>query len=254
MIEIDQISARYPGADSLVLDGVTLHVPSHRTLVLLGGSGTGKSTILRCILRLLDLQAGAIRIDGEDITAMDRIALRRSIGMVFQTIALFPHYTVAENIGLMLKLAGERPARIAARVEELLDMVGLPPGEYAQRYPHQLSGGQQQRVGVARALAPKPKYLLMDEPFGALDAITRRMLQEEVTALRKKLDLSIIFVTHDTMEAVMLADSVAVMHEGRVAQQGTIRELLAAPAAPIVQDLVVGPLREIEAFALGEHA
>jgi osmoprotectant transport system ATP-binding protein len=168
--------------------------------------------------------------------------------MVFQGSGLFPHMTAGENIGLVLKLSGGRSAAIRARVEELMHLVGLPPGEYLHRYPHQLSGGQQQRVGVARALAPNPAYLLMDEPFGALDAITRRALQDEVKALRNHLNVTIVFVTHDVMEAVSLGDRLAVMDRGRLLQSGHVRQLIANPATPVVSALVGQPLSQLSTF------
>lgn len=248
MISFERVTAHYPQSGVRALDHVDLHVPKHETMTILGGSGAGKSTILKAILRLIPLQHGRILIDGLDCATLDPIALRRMIGMVFQGIALFPHMNVAENVGLVLKLSGMKGPAVRARVEELLHVMGLDPADYANRYPHQLSGGQQQRVGVARALAPNPSYLLMDEPFGALDAITRRALQDEVKALRKRLNVTILFVTHDVMEAVSLGDQLAVMDRGRVVQSGPVRTLIAQPANDIVASLVGKPLAELTNF------
>ncbi len=248
MITLENVSAVYAGSQKLALDGVNLHVPTHETVTILGGSGAGKSTVLKAILRLTPITSGRILINGEDCSRMDPITLRRTIGMVFQGIGLFPHLTVRDNVGLVLKLAGSKPKLIRSRVEEVLQLVGLPAAEYAHRYPHQLSGGQQQRVGVARALAPSPSYLLMDEPFGALDAITRRALQETVKELRQALSVTILFVTHDVMEAVSLGDQLAVMDQGRLLQVGKVRQLMDKPASPAVEALVGRPLSELSSF------
>jgi osmoprotectant transport system ATP-binding protein len=248
MITLENVSAVYPGSSTLVLDHVSLHVPMHETVTILGGSGAGKSTVLKAILRLIPITEGRILINGEDCAALDPITLRRTIGMVFQGIGLFPHMTVKDNVGLSLKLSGTKPKAIRARVEEVLALVGLPPHEFAHRYPDQLSGGQQQRVGVARALAPNPSYLLMDEPFGALDAINRRAMQDEVKALRKALSVTILFVTHDVMEAVSLGDQLAVMDQGRVLQVGNVRKLIDHPANDVVEALVGKPLGKLSSF------
>lgn len=248
MIALEHVHARYHDHATSVLEDVTLHVPHQKTLVLLGGSGAGKSTILKLIMRLMEAERGTIRVDGADIAAMDPVILRRSIGMVFQQTALFPHMTVAENIGLRLRMLGTRKRERQSRVEELLHLVGLEPALYASRYPSMLSGGQQQRVGVARAIATRPSYLLMDEPFGALDAVTRRTLQEELKLLRRKLNMTILFVTHDVMEAASLGDAIAVMDQGRMIQTGSVAELMHDPAQPIVRDLVSTPLLELESF------
>lgn len=246
MIRFNAIHAGYPNHTEDILHGVTLEVPEKKTLVLLGGSGSGKSTLLKCLLRLLPLRFGSITLDGENIRTLDRVALRRRIGMVFQGIALFPHMTVGENVGLVLRLMGGSKRANARRVEEMLELVGLPPREFLHRYPHTLSGGQQQRVGVARALATNPSYLLMDEPFGALDAITRRRLQEEIKQLRQTLDITILFVTHDIAEAVMLGDRLAVMQNGHILQTGSVRELMEQPVDATVRDLVATPLQQMQ--------
>ena len=248
MIELHDIVVQYPGQARPALDATSLRIRKDETLVLLGGSGSGKSTLLKAILRLVPLQQGRIAVDGTDIAAMDRIVLRRTIGMVFQQIALFPHLTILENIALPLRAAGVARSAREARAKELLALTGLEPAQYAQRYPHQLSGGQQQRAGVARALAPEPPYLLMDEPFGALDALTRRHLQDEVKMLRERLNITILFVTHDVMEATSLGDRIAVMDQGRIAQLGTAVELMDTPQSQVVQSLVSTPLAELRHF------
>ena len=249
MIELQQVTVRYPNDPARwALNAVDLMVPRDATTVLLGGSGTGKSTVLKAILRLLSPEHGTICVDGADITQLDRVALRRTIGMVFQQIALFPHLTVRENIALPLRIAGMQKHARRARADEVLQLVGLEPAQFGARYPHTLSGGQQQRVGVARALAPSPSYLLMDEPFGALDALTRRHLQDELKALRTQLNITILFVTHDVMEAATLGDRIAVMDGGRVVQHGTTAELMDDPRHDAVRALVSRPLRELRSF------
>jgi osmoprotectant transport system ATP-binding protein len=249
MIRLENITVRYPNSTTLcALEDVSLTIAPHRTTVLLGGSGAGKSTILKAIVRLMDVDVGRILIDGEDICQRDKLSLRRSIGTVFQGDALFPHMNVRENIGLPLRAAGLEKKHIAMRVDEVMHLVGLEPAIYATRYPHMLSGGQQQRVGVARALAPKPSILLMDEPFGALDAITRRKLQVELKQWRTLLDVTIIFVTHDIMEAVSLGDHLVVMDQGKIIQTGSIRSVIETPSNDIVRQLVCQPLAELATF------
>lgn len=249
MIELQQVTARYANDPTRhVLTSVDLVVPRDATTVLLGGSGAGKSTVLKAILRLVEPDSGTIRVDGTDITQLDRVALRRTIGMVFQQIALFPHLSVSENIALPLRVAGVPRRERQVRAEELLQLVGLDPADYGTRFPNTLSGGQQQRVGVARALAPRPSYLLMDEPFGALDALTRRNLQDELKMLRTQLNITILFVTHDVMEAATLGDRIAVMDGGCIVQEGTAAELMDHPRHAAVQELVSRPLRELRSF------
>ena len=214
---------------------VSLDVAKGETMVLLGGSGAGKSTLLKAIMKLLPLKEGSIQIDGRDIAAEDSVTVRRSIGMVFQHAALFPHLTVAQNIALPLRASGASRAVGREQVERLLEILKLDPALYRHRLPHQLSGGQRQRIGVARALVRSPRLLLMDEPFGALDAITRRHLQDELRQLRDTLGITILFVTHDVMEAVRLGDRLAVMEAGKIHQTGTVRELLEYPATSAVE-------------------
>ena len=252
MIALNQVRKSFDGGNTYAVDGVSLTVAEGETLVLLGSSGCGKTTTLKMINRLLDPSGGVITVDGRDIMQQGVIELRRSIGYVFQGIGLLPHLSVVENIGIVLRLLGKSRTERRQRAFELLDMVDLPPHEYADQFPDQLSGGQQQRVGVARALAADPNYLLMDEPFGALDALTRDMLQQELLAIKSRLKKTIIFVTHDIFEALTLADRIAVMHAGRIEQIGTPKEILDQPATDFVRDLFGKPSRQLKLF--GEHA
>src|SRR5215471_3625118 len=208
--KIEFVDVSYRVAGTQVLSGFNLQVASGETLVLLGRSGSGKTTTLKLINRLVSPTSGEIRVDGKPQHQIDLIRLRRGIGYVIQEVGLFPHFTVARNIGLVPKIEGWKQDRIQERVHELLQLVGLAP-EIAGRYPHQLSGGQRQRVGVARALAADPDILLMDEPFGALDPITRAALQTELAAIHRRLAKTILFVTHDIDEALRLADRVAIL-------------------------------------------
>jgi len=209
----------------VLLDGLNLSVQRGETLVLLGRSGSGKTTTLKLINRLLSPTSGQVRVNGASTLERDVIRLRRSIGYVIQEVGLFPHYTVERNIGLVPRIGGWPPARIHSRVAELLQMVGLDP-QMASRYPHQLSGGQRQRVGVARALAADPAILLMDEPFGALDAITRDQLQREFLSLQQRLNKSVVFVTHDLREALRLASRIALMEAGKLVKVLSPRDFL----------------------------
>jgi len=214
-IEFDRVAYRPPGGP-LVLDELSLAVEAGETLVLVGRSGSGKTTTLKMINRLLAPSAGAVRVEGRPTTDWDPIRLRRHIGYVLQEIGLFPHMTIARNVALVPRLEGWDEARVGARVDELLQLVGLDPAVYRDRYPRQLSGGQRQRVGVARALAADPPIVLMDEPFGALDPITRLELQREFAALTRRLGKTIVFVTHDIREAFALATRVGLFQEGRL--------------------------------------
>ena len=248
MIRLSQVSKSFDGGATHAVRGLSLEVAEGETLVLLGSSGCGKTTTLKMINRLLDLTDGQIMVDDTDIMTMDRVALRRSIGYVFQGIGLFPHMTIEENTSVVLRLLGRDAAERKNRARELLELVDLDPRAYAGRYPQELSGGQQQRVGVARALAANPKYLLMDEPFGALDALTRDSLQQEVLRLNRKLNKTIVFVTHDIFEALTLADRIAVMHEGRLEQIGTKQEILTQPATEFVRGLFEKPANQLREF------
>ncbi len=209
----------------LAVDDVSLEVGKGEFVSIVGGSGSGKTTLLRLANRLIDADAGEIRIEGEDVRTVDPVAVRRRIGYVFQSGGLFPHMSVAANIGITPKLLRWPQAEIAARVDELLDLVRLERAQHGDRFPHELSGGQRQRVGVARALAARPNIVLMDEPFGALDPLTRDALGDDYRALHKKLGLTTVMITHDMSEAILLADRIAVMREGRLLAQGTAAEL-----------------------------
>jgi osmoprotectant transport system ATP-binding protein len=209
----------------LAVDDVSLEVAEGEFLAIVGASGSGKTTLLRLANRLIEADSGSITIEGEDVRAVDPVLLRRRIGYVFQSGGLFPHMSIASNIGITPKLLGAPAAEISARVDELLDLVRLDRAQYRDRFPHELSGGQRQRVGVARALAAKPRIVLMDEPFGALDPLTRDALGDDYRALHKKLGLTTVMITHDMTEALLLADRVAVMRAGRVLAQGTPAEL-----------------------------
>jgi osmoprotectant transport system ATP-binding protein len=237
VIALSGLSHSFDGGRTFAVRDLTLKVPDGKTLVLLGSSGSGKSTALKLINRLIEPRPGAVEVDGKDVTARDLVALRRSIGYVFQGIGLFPHMTVEENVAVGLRLTGWPQARSRPRARELLELVGLSPAAYAARFPGELSGGQAQRVGVARALATEPKYLLMDEPFGALDEVTRESLRAALKALRDRLGKTILFVTHDILEALDLGDEIAVMHEGRLEQLGSGEALLKRPATPFVERL-----------------
>jgi osmoprotectant transport system ATP-binding protein len=229
----------------LAVNDVSLDVVEGELLAIVGGSGSGKTTLLRLANRLIDADSGSIRIEGEDVRAVDPVALRRRIGYVFQSGGLFPHMSVADNIGITPKLLGAPAAEISSRVDELLDLVRLDRALYRDRFPHELSGGQRQRVGVARALAARPKIVLMDEPFGALDPLTRDALGDDYRDLHKKLGLTTVMITHDMTEAILLADRVAVMRAGRLLAQGTPAELSESGDA-YVGELLRTPRRQAE--------
>jgi osmoprotectant transport system ATP-binding protein len=214
-------------------------------LAIVGGSGSGKTTLLRLANRLIEADSGSITIDGEDVRKIDPIPLRRRIGYVFQSGGLFPHMSVADNIGITPKLLGMPAAEIASRVDELLDLVRLDRAQHRDRLPQELSGGQRQRVGVARALAARPKIVLMDEPFGALDPLTRDALGDDFRDLHKKLGLTTVMITHDMTEAILLADRVAVMRAGRLLALGTPAQLSKSDD-PYVGELLRTPRRQAE--------
>jgi osmoprotectant transport system ATP-binding protein len=246
MIELERVNKYFaPGLTHAVRD-VSLRVEEGETLVLLGSSGSGKTTILRMINRLIEPSSGTIWIKGKNILEQDPIEVRRSIGYVIQGIGLFPHMNIEENVSVVLRLTGRPGDEREARSREVLELVGLDYGTFGQRYPEELSGGQQQRVGVARALAGDPSLMLMDEPFGALDAVTRDLLQQELIKLKERLKKTIVFVTHDVFEAFTLADRIAVLHEGRLEQVGTKEEIVASPGTEFVRELLSRPLRQLE--------
>jgi osmoprotectant transport system ATP-binding protein len=245
LIAFDHVAKSFDGGRVNALDDVSLHVKRGEFLAIVGGSGAGKSTLLRLVNRLIEADSGSITIEGEDVRATDPVALRRRIGYVFQSGGLFPHLDVAANIGITPKLKGEGPAEIAARVDELLDLVRLDRTQFRDRLPHELSGGQRQRVGVARALAARPKIVLMDEPFGALDPITRDALCDDYRALHDRLGLTSLMITHDMTEALLLADRIAVMREGRLLAQGTASDL-AQSADAYVGELLGTPRRQAD--------
>ena len=229
----------------LAVDDVSLEVAQGEFLCIVGGSGSGKTTLLRLANRLIEPDHGRIAIEGEDVRAADPVALRRRIGCVFQNGGLFPHMSVAGNIAITPKLLGLPAPEIASRVDELLDLVRLERAQYHDRFPHELSGGQRQRVGVARALAARPKIVLMDEPFGALDPLTRDALGDDYRALHKKLALTTVMITHDMSEAILLADRIAVMRLGRLLAQGTPAELSQSRES-YVGELLRTPRRQAE--------
>lgn len=248
MIELSHVS-KYFGSDAAV-DDITLRVAKGKFCALVGTSGCGKSTTLRMINRLIEHSEGDILLDGQPIQSYNAVKLRRRIGYVIQSTGLFPHWTVARNIGLVPRLLKWPREQITARVEELMGVFGLPISEFAHKYPHQLSGGQAQRVGVARALAANPDILLMDEPFGALDPITREKLQDELAKLQARLHKTVVFVTHDMDEALKLADHLVVMRDGRIIQQGTPLSLLQHPQDPFVDALLGGLERGLKQASL----
>ena len=237
-IAFRDVTKVYPGAPRPVVDRVTFDVPAGGICMLLGTSGAGKTTLLRMVNRLIEPSSGAILIDGRNVLEEDPIALRRRIGYVIQQAGLFPHMTAAENVRVTGEVAGHPKGEMVRRAAELLAFVGLDPARYRTRYPRQLSGGEQQRVGIARALATDPAILLMDEPFGALDAITRSRMQAELLRIQRGVRKTIVFVTHDVDEAFRLGSLIAVMSEGRLVQAGTPAELLTRPADDFVRRLI----------------
>jgi osmoprotectant transport system ATP-binding protein len=238
-ILLDGVTKRYPGQAKAAVDGITLEIPAGKIVMLVGPSGCGKTTTLKMINRLIEPTEGRVVLGDEDVTGIDGDELRRRIGYVIQAGGLFPHMTVAANIAVVPKMLGWDAARIRARVDELLELVSLDPAQYRDRYPKELSGGQQQRVGVARALAADPPVLLMDEPFGAVDPITRQRLQDELIRIQAELQKTIVIVTHDFDEAVKLGDWIVVFAEGaRIVQYDTPERILAEPADAFVEEFI----------------
>ncbi|MFF5174073.1 ABC transporter ATP-binding protein [Micromonospora sp. NPDC000089] len=237
-ITLDGIRKRYPDGTEAVRE-LSLDIKAGELVVLIGPSGCGKSTVLRMVNRLIEPTGGRIMLGDEDITRVDPVRLRRRIGYVIQNVGLFPHQTVAANVGTVPRLLGWSKERIRQRTGELMELVGLDPAQFGRRYPHELSGGQRQRVGVARALAADPVVLLMDEPFSAVDPIVRTRLQEEFLRLQAEVRKTIVLVTHDLDEAVRLGDRIAVLSEGgRLEQYDTPAALLGSPASPFVREFV----------------
>lgn len=238
VIEFQNVSKAFKGADYYAVNDVSLSIKEGEFITILGSSGCGKTTLLKLVNRLYEPDKGKILLFGRNIADENPVELRRGIGYVIQQIGLFPHMTIEENIEVVPKLLKWEKDRIDERCEELLTMVGLDPKQYKKRYPAQLSGGQQQRVGLARALAVEPKVMLLDEPFGALDAITRTGLQEELLKIHQGLKKTFLFVTHDINEAFKLGTRVIIMNEGRVVQFGTPAEIVKMPADPFVERLI----------------
>jgi osmoprotectant transport system ATP-binding protein len=245
MIRLKHVSKSFDRGLSYAVKDLSFLVDDGETLVLLGSSGCGKTTTLKMINRLIEASEGVIEVAGKDIMDQDPVELRRLIGYVFQGIGLFPHMTIEQNVEIVPRLLGWAQKRRHERTIELLELIGLPPEDYTGRFPDELSGGQQQRVGVARALAADPAYLLMDEPFGALDALSREILQRELITLKKRLQKTIVFVTHDIFEALLIGDRIAILHEGNLQQIGTKREVLKEPSTEFVRDLFAKPARQL---------
>jgi osmoprotectant transport system ATP-binding protein len=249
MIAFAHVGKRFDGGRGgipvMAVNDVSLEVAGGEFLAIVGGSGSGKTTLLRLANRLLDADAGKVTIEGTDVRAVDPVQLRRHIGYVFQSGGLFPHMSIAANIGITPKLQGVAAAEISARVDELLDLVRLDRAQHRDRFPHELSGGERQRVGVARALAAKPRIVLMDEPFGALDPLTRDALGDDYRALHNKLGLTTVMITHDMTEAILLADRIAVMGAGRLMAEGSPSQL-SASSDPYVGELLRTPRRQAE--------
>jgi len=245
MIELDRVSKSFDGGASHAVRQVSLEVEARSFLDVVGESGSGKTTLLKLINRLLEPDEGNVAIAGQPARSLPPHVLRRRIGYVFQSIGLFPHMSIAENVGITPRLIGWPEPRIRARVDELLDLVALPRS-YLTRKPAELSGGQRQRVGIARALAARPAIMLMDEPFGALDPVTRDTLGTEYRRLHDDMQLTTVMVTHDVMEAILLADRIVVMRTGRVVADGPPHELLASHSDPAVRTLMETPRRQAE--------
>ena len=249
MLRLVDLVKRY--GDSVVVDGVSLTIAPGERVVLLGGSGSGKTTTLKMVNRLLEPDAGRVEIDGTDAATVAPHELRRRIGYCFQQVGLLPHLTIGENVGITPRLLGWDRDRIAARVDELLTMIELDPAAFRDRRPASLSGGQQQRVGVARALAAGPKIVLLDEPFGALDPLTRDRLQQSFLAIARQLALTVVFVTHDVLEALCVADRIAVMRAGRIEQLDTPQAIYERPATRFVAEFIGSPSMNL--FACERH-
>ena len=256
MIVLSDLSKRFPGEARPAVDRLSLDVAAGETCVLIGPSGCGKTTTMRMVNRMIEPDAGTIEVAGRDVTRVDPIELRRSIGYVIQQIGLFPHMTIAENIATVPRLLGWDAERMRRRVDELLELIEMDPGVYRHRFPRELSGGQRQRVGVARALAADPPVMLMDEPFGAIDPITRGRLQQEFLRIQARLRKTIVFVTHDIDEAIRMGDRIAILRAGRLVQYDTPEAILARPADAFVEEFVGidRVLKRLALLAAGAYA
>lgn len=251
MIQLDHVTKNYEGTGRHAVDNLNLTIESGMTVALIGPSGCGKTTTMRMINRLETPTVGRVLVNGRDITSTDPRQLRRSIGYVIQQVGLFPHMTIARNIATVPRLLGWDQARMHRRIDELLELVSLDPAVVRDRLPHQLSGGQRQRVGFARALAADPSIMLMDEPFGAIDPITRVKLQDEFRQILKKVSKTVVIVTHDLDEAIKMGDRIAIMRDGKLLQYDTPQALLADPANEFVRDFL-GSDRAIKRLSLIE--
>jgi osmoprotectant transport system ATP-binding protein len=249
MIDIVNLTKEYHTGGRAAVTGLDLAIATGEFLVLVGPSGCGKTTTLTMINRLTEPSSGEIRIDGESIRDADPVTLRRRIGFVFQDVGLFPHLTAAENIGITLKLMGTPKPEIESRIDELMTRMQMPRSQFGARFPRALSGGQRQRIGLARALAARPSIMLMDEPFGALDPLTRDELAPEYRALHEALGLTTVLVTHDMTEAFLLADRIAVMRGGKLVQIGTPQEIVSKPADDFVRALIENPRKRARDLA-----
>jgi osmoprotectant transport system ATP-binding protein len=239
VVAFERVTKRYPGADAPAVNELSLEIPAGEICVLVGPSGCGKTTSMKMVNRLIEPTGGRITIDGRDVMSLPAVELRRGIGYVIQQVGLFPHFTIADNTAVVPSLLGWDRERIRERTDELLELVGLPPAEYRDRYPTELSGGERQRVGVARALAADPPVMLMDEPFGAVDPIRRERLQNEFLRLQERVRKTVIFVTHDVDEAIKMGDRIAILQRGGIlAQYDTPAAILANPASEFVERFV----------------
>ncbi len=248
VIVYQDVCKKFENSTNYAVDHVSAQIEAGEFITILGSSGCGKTTLLKLTNRLYDPDSGKIIVDGEDIAASDPVVLRRRLGYVIQQVGLFPHMTVRDNITVIPQLMKQNRQKMDRRADELLTLVGLEPGEFRNRYPHQLSGGQQQRVGLARALVLDPDIMLMDEPFGAIDAITRLNLQNELQRLHRELGKTFLFVTHDINEAFKLGTRVMVMNEGRLLQFDTPAETVRNPADPFVESLIDAVLTQEQFF------
>ena len=246
MLSLEHVRKTFDEGRVVAVKDVSFKAEAGELIVLLGGSGCGKTTTLKMINRLVEPTSGLITVDGKDTMQMDAVSLRRTIGYVIQGAGLFPHMTIAENVGVVPRLLNWTAERIGPRVDELLALVGLDPADYRGRLPHELSGGQRQRIGVARALAAEPSIMLLDEPFGALDPVTRDDIQREFLRIQAEVGFAAVLVTHDMTEALLMATRIVVIRDGIVAQEGTPDDLLNRPADDYVETLISTPRRQAE--------